>query len=378
MSINNKQTIARSEPKFYSFIAVSTIAIVALYFAGVPTHYISWFSFFLAALSVAGNDAIQTIGTFIESKKDTPLLPKIIVFCGLLYLVHLYAWYSDGGQIHFDRLKKIEYNPEYNLIQLIAPIILLIITRLKAPISTTFLILSLFSTKTDVIAGMLSKSLIGYGVSFVSAFILWGVLAKFSPKEYEEEHEPDPKSEKIWSFLQWISTASLWVSWMLQDTANIAVYIPRQLSFIEFFVGMTIMAGALVYILADNGGRIQEIVNEKSDINTAKAATIIDFIYAIILFVFKTISNLPMSTTWVFLGLLAGREIILHIVTTKDLPYMETFRKVGKDIFLATVGIIVSLAIYYVGLIFYPVKKKATIRFEAPHKIEVSYQKLHI
>ncbi|MCA9682528.1 MAG: hypothetical protein KC457_10060, partial [Myxococcales bacterium] len=40
-------------------------------------------------------------------------------------------------------------------------------------------------------------------------------------------------------------------------------------------------------------------------------ATMIDFTYALILWVFKTMSNIPMSTTWVFVGLLAGRELAM-------------------------------------------------------------------
>lgn len=37
------------------------------------------------------------------------------------------------------------------------------------------------------------------------------------------------------------------------------------------------------------------------------------FVYAIILIYFKEISNIPMSTTWVFLDLLGGRELTITI-----------------------------------------------------------------
>ena len=36
-----------------------------------------------------------------------------------------------------------------------------------------------------------------------------------------------------------------------------------------------------------------------------------DLIYGVVLLLFKEISNIPMSTTWVFVGLLAGREIAI-------------------------------------------------------------------
>ena len=37
----------------------------------------------------------------------------------------------------------------------------------------------------------------------------------------------------------------------------------------------------------------------------------VDGVYFIILLVFKEWSKIPMSTTWVFVGLLAGREIAM-------------------------------------------------------------------
>ena len=43
-----------------------------------------------------------------------------------------------------------------------------------------------------------------------------------------------------------------------------------------------------------------------------RSATIIDFTYAIILWYFKEYNNIPMSTTWVFVGLLCGRELAVY------------------------------------------------------------------
>ncbi|MEL6973478.1 MAG: hypothetical protein AAFO02_25200, partial [Bacteroidota bacterium] len=43
-----------------------------------------------------------------------------------------------------------------------------------------------------------------------------------------------------------------------------------------------------------------------------------DFLYALILLFFKEFSNVPMSTTWVFLGLLAGREIAIRYQLAQD------------------------------------------------------------
>ncbi|MEM9261646.1 MAG: hypothetical protein AAGA62_18540, partial [Bacteroidota bacterium] len=56
----------------------------------------------------------------------------------------------------------------------------------------------------------------------------------------------------------------------------------------------------------------QKIVKAKTNTTDIRSATLIDFTYGIVLLFFKEFSNVPMSTTWVFLGLLAGREIALR------------------------------------------------------------------
>ena len=65
----------------------------------------------------------------------------------------------------------------------------------------------------------------------------------------------------------------------MQDAANIAVYLPRSMSFGQFagFAGVVFIGlGLLLYY---KGGRIQKIVTEKSVVTDVRFATIIDFIY---------------------------------------------------------------------------------------------------
>lgn len=356
---NAKNTIPVEEIRFYSFTLFVSIIIIAGYNLGMPNYILGWLAFTVAALSVAGNDAIQTIGTFIESKKGSPILPKILIFCGLLFLVHIYGWNIDDGEIHFHRLDKFPAPSSFNLIQLLAPIVLIIITRLKAPISTTFLILGLFGGQN--IEKMLTKSFLGYGIAFVSALVIWGILSVLYKKEYED-HDTEQVSSPFWQNAQWFSTSYLWVAWLLQDTANIAVFLPRKLNVYEVLAALSIIGIALAIIIMTNGGKIQEVVSEKTDLNSAKAATIVDLVYATILLIFQKWSNIPMSTTWVFLGMLAGREVILHIMTSKDKPYLETFRQVGKDVILASLGIAVSIFIFVLSSVIYT-KDAAIMKF---------------
>ena len=98
-------------------------------------------------------------------------------------------------------------------------------------------------------------------------------------------------------------------------------------------------------LLYYKGGKIQSIVNEKSHIQDVRSATIIDFIYAVILFYFKLYSNVPMSTTWVFLGLLAGRETGMMILKISSRNTTGTLKLVGKDILFALIGLLISVTI---------------------------------
>lgn len=342
---------SRDQWRFFAGSAAVTILITVAYLMGAPAYWLGWAAFAVAAFSVAGNDAIQTVGTFIESKEELHWFPKVLFLAATLVAVHVYAWLQHGNEIHFHRLDSFAETKNFNLVQLLAPMVLVVITRLKAPVSTTFLILGLFGAQN--IEKMLVKSFLGYGIAFVCGIVVWGILARLDRHEYNDDHVPDEKQERFWGFLQWFSTLYLWVAWLLQDTANIAVFLPRKLDAAELAGALGLITLALVIIVRTNGGTIQEVVSEKSDIKWSKAATIVDLVYASVLVVFQQWSNMPMSTTWVFLGLLAGREIILHNMTRRDKPYLETFRQVGKDVMLASLGLAVSIFIFVLAANIY-------------------------
>jgi hypothetical protein len=95
-----------------------------------------------------------------------------------------------------------------------------------------------------------------------------------------------------------------------------------------------------------SGGAIQKIVTTKTNTRDIRSATIIDFIYGWILLFFKELSNIPMSTTWVFLGLLAGRELAM----TLALRHRETAdagRIVVRDASKAFAGLAVSVILAF-------------------------------
>ena len=96
------------------------------------------------------------------------------------------------------------------------------------------------------------------------------------------------------------------------------------------------------------GDKIQDIINEKTNVADVRAATMVDLVYAVILFYFKMYNNVPMSTTWVFIGLLAGRELAIAIgkhgkAKRKQAWLVRAMRLAQKDVLKALAGLIVSL-----------------------------------
>ena len=99
-------------------------------------------------------------------------------------------------------------------------------------------------------------------------------------------------------------------------------------------------------MLYQGGEKIQQVVNEKSRIKDSPEASLVNILYAIVLFVFKIISKIPMSTTWCFVGLLAGREISLAIRKTSGSKSVRQALKLsGKDLAAVTFGFIASILI---------------------------------
>lgn len=80
------------------------------------------------------------------------------------------------GDITHERLKSKGFDvapTSLNYLQTAAPIILLILTRLKVPVSTTFMVLTVFVTKAKTLGKTIMKSVSGYGLSFALALVFY-------------------------------------------------------------------------------------------------------------------------------------------------------------------------------------------------------------
>lgn len=314
-----------------------------------------WVGFSLAAYSAIANDSIQSIGTFIASNSERKWWLLWIFIGGIFVITVFYSWYNYGGDVSHERLLsrdnegnlKFPQAENFKFLQLVAPIVLLLLTRLRMPVSTTFMLLSVFSANSAGILSVGQKSLIGYVIAFGVAMIVWFGLNFFIKKLLKGEISP------LWVVAQWLISGWLWSMWVMHDAANIAIFLPRSLSLTGFivFAGVVFFGLGLLFYL--RGDKIQSIVTEKSNVSDIRSASIIDFAYLIVLFVFKEMSNVPMSTTWVFIGLLGGRELAMRFsarATKKvevdgTMSLKTTVLMVAKDLTYATIGLLVSIAL---------------------------------
>jgi hypothetical protein len=197
---------------------------------------------------------------------------------------------------------------------------------------------------------MLVKSLSGYVVAFVVAILLFVLIARVVEKRFIDS-EITKGEIRVWTILQWCSTGFLWSQWLIQDFANIYAYLPRALSQSDLIISIVILLVALAFIFYSKGGKIQQIVLRKTNTTDVRSATIIDASYALILLFFKNVSNIPMSTTWVFIGLLAGRELAIRWRLHQKL-HKATLRDVGLDLGRVSLGLVVSIGLVYFIRIF--------------------------
>lgn len=295
---------------------------------------IGWAGFLMATYSVMGNDApAQVLGTLIASHPNK----RWILWLGssvLLVAALVYSWVNYDYGIAFDRLQKIPYT-QMEWYYLLGPIGLLILTRFGVPVSTSFMMLSMFSSGI-VLEKIITKSMVGYGLALIIAFVIWVVLSKMA-----ERITLGQARMVFWRPMQYITTGILWWFWLSHDLANIGVFLPRQISPYELIFICLVMVGALAYIFKEAGGKVHTFVFKGERNMDIRVATLIDSIYAMLLIVFKEWNNLPMSTTWVFVGLMAGRELGRAVWGAHDMR--EAIRTVSIRLGMITFGAVISL-----------------------------------
>lgn len=335
-----------------------------------------WLGFILASYAVVGNDVIQTLGTFLTSNEKTQRWYVLWGFAAIILTVALFNGWQQGD-IDYGRLDKFEMPDVYHWYYLLPPLVLLIITRFGIPVSTTFMILTLFSLQSipnelgpmlsstfdtdSKLGGMIQKSILGYMVAFVVAVVVYVAISKVTEKRFIANPIQESR-RKFWIAAQWLTTGFLWFQWLTQDLANIYIYLQggNQLNTFQFIISVLILVGLLAYIFYRRGGAVQNVVREKTNTADIRSATFVDLIYGVILYVFKYDSflgmeyefpwtgNLPMSTTWVFIGLLGGRELGIRLMLKSGGSKSEAGKMIFSDLGKVFFGLLVSVALVFI------------------------------
>ncbi len=299
--------------------------------------------FLISMYSCVSNDVIQTLGTYLSSSKKFPTWIIWSFTSAVLVLTISLGWMINDGDMSFGRLERIPFPDNFTLVHVLPPIILLFLTKYGIPVSTTFLILSIFSaSNVEVIGMILTKSILGYIIAIVASIIIYTLIAR--PVERYFYYTQNQKVSKWWIAAKWLSTAFLWSQWLMQDAANLFVYLPRKASFGELLFVLAAFCAFLWVVAYKRGGEIQKIVKMKTNVQDPRSATIIDLIYAFLLLYFIQLNNVPMSTTWVFVGLLAGREIALYHRLRFESP-KKMYKHILKDLTKVTFGLVVSIVV---------------------------------
>jgi hypothetical protein len=127
------------------------------------------------------------------------------------------------------------------------------------------------------------------------------------------------------------------------------------------------------YLFKEKGGKIQRVVTSKTNTLDVRSATFIDLLYGLVLLFFKVDyipklftamgmdvpwpEKMPMSTTWVFLGLLAGREVGIALRLrhrSKKTVSKLIFKDAGKAFFGSGIAVVLAL---FLPLLIKPVNE---------------------
>ena len=180
------------------------------------------FGFVLGSYSIVGNDAIQTLGTFLSSNSHRPWWVLWLFAGGIITVVLVYGWVAHSGDVSYGRLEAIPVPDHFSWVYCVPPFVLLLLTRWGVPVSTTFLTLTIFAPKA--LESMLLKSLLGYATAFVVAIVVYKLVTRSLESRF---NRTEGLMSPWWVVAQWCSTGFLWSQWLIQDLANIYVFLPR-------------------------------------------------------------------------------------------------------------------------------------------------------
>ena len=346
--------------------------------------------FLLASWAVIGNDSLQTLGPFLQANRGrTPRWLQALALCAVLCGVLLLGWWRNAGDASWGRLASYPAPVQFGWPELLPPLAVLLLTQAGVPVSTSFLVLTAFSPAN--LPALLRRSLLGYGLALGVGLLVYGAVTWWStslttrsvvaggdssqggeargsdsndgpcngvsaPALSADSKPAGPQrppcsggsgalpAAGLGLALQWLATGWLWSQWLIQDLANIFIYLPRHPGPGAMAFALGVLCLGVCLLVAEGGGAIQAILQRKSGLQAPRASAALSLVYGLILALLAIWGREPLSTTWVFLGLLAGRELALQL-TPGAQPPAAVAGDLARDLALAALGLAVSVAV---------------------------------
>ena len=235
-----------------------------------PSFIFMIIGFLLSLYACVSNDAIQTLGTFLNTTKERPVWQIWLYVSAVMVITFVAGWIVNDGDMAFGRLDRIPHAQVFYWWHVLPPLVLLYLTRKGIPVATAFLIISVFSSST-VIGLMVAKSFIGYVCALIASLILYFIIARSVEKIFL--YMKNKPISKGWVVAKWLSTAFLWSAWLLQDGAVLYVYLPRKLTLCQMILSLAVFMSLLLILCYKRGGEIQNIVKLKTNTQDVRSAT---------------------------------------------------------------------------------------------------------
>lgn len=302
--------------------------------------YFAWILTILTTYHIMANNAVQIIGMFVASNDKKDKLKIWLLLSFIFVLTVLISWLFFDKQLHFSLLNSIQYNENLSILLIFLPIILYFFTKKNIPISATFLIIPIFSNN-NTLQSMVVKTLISYFLSFTISFIFWYFLY-IKYKNFIDIEKNNNKNR--WIIIEYLSTAMLLGIWLVTSTCTFTIFLPRVFTIKYLILFIIVGIFSILVILYNDNTTIKKIIGNKSDINY-KSGAIFNILFAMIMLSVQYISKIPITSTWVFLGVLAGRELAIagSKKNNNSLNIIQSLKNDLSDLYSAILGIIFSL-----------------------------------
>lgn len=351
-------------------------------------------AFGLAAYAVVGNGALHTIGTLIQSNRNLHWTILFVFAALVVALTFTYSWYVPDAASPWApaRLGAGYLAMDVQWFHVLPPLGLLLLNRFGIPVAAPFVLLAALPVHASISA-MVQSVFVGYGLAFaaglvlafilsrtieawfarheVGAFVPFGGIGGIGVGFFLLQHAVFHTLERAdilwigigaailfevvattlalrvsralyWVTAKWAMTAYLLSVWLVQDIASVLVFLPPVLTAVQGFTAMLVIVLLLGVTFAERGGPIQKILAGKQRTTDIRSATILDLAFAIVLVGAACLAEIPMSATWVFLGLIAGREYGFAL-TGAGTRFADAFAGTLGDVAKAFFGLIVTI-----------------------------------